>query len=167
MSKEQLNDNGLSRRDFLTKAWWGLGILAILEFVGVGVAFLRPRKSRAKTGDFGSIITAGAVDDFKPNSVTAFRRGHFYLARLKDGGFLALSRKCTHLGCSVPWDVKENKFICPCHASEFDITGNVISPPAPRALELYTVKIENRIIKVDTNKPIKRKTFDKSQVVYV
>ena len=87
-----------------------------------------------------------------PHSVTAFVRGRFYLARLADGGFLALSRKCTHLGCTVPWVATENKFVCPCHASAFDITGNVISPPAPRALDIYAVMIENDIVKVDTSR---------------
>jgi cytochrome b6-f complex iron-sulfur subunit len=78
-----------------------------------------------------------------------------------------LSRRCTHLGCTVPWDEEEKKFKCPCHASAFDITGNVINPPAPRALDTYPVKIENNIVKVDTGKPIRRKQFNKSQVVYL
>ena len=38
-----------------------------------------------------------------------------------DGGFLALSSRCTHLGCSVPWDEKARTFPCPCHASTFDL----------------------------------------------
>jgi len=113
-----------------------------------------------------AIITAGPVESFAPGSVTAFVRGRFYLSRLKDGGFLALSRKCTHLGCTVPWIEKESKFECPCHASAFDITGNVISPPAPRALDIYKVFIENNIVKVDTDKLIKRSEFRAEQVTY-
>jgi cytochrome b6-f complex iron-sulfur subunit len=85
---------------------------------------------------------------------------------MQDGGFLAISRKCTHLGCTVPWIEKEKKFKCPCHASAFDITGNVINPPAPRSLDIYAIKIENQIIKVDTSKLIRRKRFSISQVVY-
>lgn len=30
---------------------------------------------------------------------------------------------CTHLGCVVPWNKAENKFICPCHGSQYDKTG--------------------------------------------
>ena len=59
--------------------------------------------------------------------------------RLDDGGLLALSCKCTHLGCTVPWVEKEKKFLCPCHASAFDITGNVINSPAARALDTFPV----------------------------
>jgi cytochrome b6-f complex iron-sulfur subunit len=93
-------------------------------------------------------------------------RGKFYLARLEDGGFLALSRTCTHLGCSVPWIEKEMKFACPCHGSTFDITGNVIEAPAPRALDIYPITIENNIIKVNARKPIKRSMFQVEQVIY-
>jgi len=155
-----------TRRSFLNILWLILGGVALAEFVAVAFAFLRPRKLKVRGEDTDSIITAGAVERFEPNSVTAFVRGKFYLARLEDGGFLALSRTCTHLGCSVPWVEKEMKFACPCHGSAFDITGNVIEAPAPRALDIYPITIENKIIKVDTRKPIKRSTFSAEQVTY-
>ena len=143
-----------------------MGALALAEFIVAAFAFLRPRKLRAQAEKADSIVSAGAVESFEPNSVTAFVRGKFYLARLEDGGFMALSRTCTHLGCSVPWVEKEMKFACPCHGSVFDITGDVIDAPAPRALDIYPITIENQIIKVDTRKPIKRSGFQINQVVY-
>jgi cytochrome b6-f complex iron-sulfur subunit len=155
-----------SRRSFLNKLWIGLGVVAFLEIIGVVIAFLLPRKRKAKAGEFGTIIDAGSAENFPIDSVTAFVRGKFYLARLEDGGFLALSRKCTHLGCTVPWVSKEKKFVCPCHSSAFDIRGEVISPPAPRALDIYHVFIENNIVKVDTGKQIKRTEFRAGQVIY-
>ena len=160
------NQKDNSRRSFLTKLWFALGFVALVEFIAVAFAFLRPGKAKARRERSDTIVTGGALDQFIPNSVTAFVRGRFYLARLEDGGFLALSRKCTHLGCTVPWVVEENKFICPCHGSSFDITGSVISPPAPRALDMYSVIIENDIVKVDTSKPIKRGEFRSEQVTY-
>ncbi len=172
MSKSELNKErgktkeGTSRRYFLSIFWVGLGIVAFIEFIGVVTAFLLPRKKETTAGDFGTIIEAGKADKFSLNSVTAFIRGKFYLCRLKDGGFLAVSRKCTHLGCTVPWSDKEKKFVCPCHASAFDIKGEVISPPAPRALDVYHLYIENNIVKVDTGKRIKRSVFSTDQVVY-
>ena len=163
--KDKKSETEPTRRSFLNVLWVVLGGVALAEFVAVAFAFLRPQKSKAQ-GEADSIITAGAVDRFKPNSVTAFVRRKFYLARLEDGGFLALSRTCTHLGCSVPWVEKEMKFACPCHGSAFDITGNVIEAPAPRALDIYPTTIENKMIKIDTRKPIKRSTFRVEQVVY-
>ncbi len=154
-----------SRRSFLSKLWIGLGLVALAEIVAVVFAFLRSNKSKVREADSDSIVMAGTVNKFGANSVTAFVRGRFYLARLEDGGFLALSGKCTHLGCTVPWVEKETKFACPCHASAFDITGEVISSPAPRPLDIYPIVIENNIVKVDTSKPIKRNQFEVSQVV--
>jgi cytochrome b6-f complex iron-sulfur subunit len=155
-----------TRRSLLNILWIILGGVALAEFVAVAFAFLRPRKSKAGGENADSVITAGAVERFRPNSVTAFVRGRFYLARLENGGFLALSRTCTHLGCTVPWVEKEMKFACPCHGSTFDITGNVIDAPAPRALNIYPITIENNIINVDTRKPMKRSSFRAEQVVY-
>ena len=154
------------RRDFLGRLWKILGVVALLEFFGVGLAFLAPKREAEKEGAFGGVITAGPVDRFAPDTVTAFRQGHFYLACLPDGGLLALSRKCTHLGCSVPWVAVEKRFICPCHASVFDIRGNVANPPAPRALDLFPVRIVNGVVRVDTGKALKRERFEKSQAVY-
>ena len=155
-----------SRRSFLNKLWIGLGLVALAEVVAVVFAFLRSNKSKAREADSDAMVTAGAVSKFKPNSVTAFVRGRFYLARLEDGGFLALSRKCTHLGCTVPWVEKEMKFACPCHGSAFDITGEVINSPAPRPLDIYPIFIENNVVKVDTSKPVKRNDFLAEQVRY-
>jgi cytochrome b6-f complex iron-sulfur subunit len=105
------------------------------------------------------------VDRFAPGSVTAFPAGKFYLVRLDDGGFLALDRTCTHLGCTVPWRAEEGRFACPCHASTFDITGDVLGPPAPRPLDRYLVRIENDVVKVDLSHRVRRSAFNPSQVV--
>jgi cytochrome b6-f complex iron-sulfur subunit len=156
----------MSRRSFLTRFWLLLGLVAFAELIWVGISFLKPRK-RKDTAEATRVITAGTVDSFDPGSVTAFPRGRFYLTRLENGGFLALSRECTHLGCTVPWVEEENRFVCPCHASMFDIRGDVINPPAPRALDLYPVTIENNMVKVDVSKAVERKRFKREQVVNV
>jgi len=154
-----------SRRSFLSKIWYGIGALAGIEVLGISINFLL-HSSKNEKEDSSSYVIAGKVDEFKPNSVTPFRSGRFYLSRLSDGGFVALSLKCTHLGCSVGWNETEDKFICPCHSSVFEKNGNVVSPPAPRALDLLPVIIENGIVKVNPNKPMKRKRFSNSQVTY-
>lgn len=155
-----------SRRSFLMKLWVGLGLLALAEFIGIIIAFIWPRKPRRAEGGFGHLIEAGQVATFALNTVTAFPMGHFYLCRLEDGGFLALSRKCTHLGCTVPWMAEDRKFICPCHSSAFDIRGNVINTPAPRALDLYAISIENNVVNVNTGQRIRRTEFRAEQVTY-
>jgi cytochrome b6-f complex iron-sulfur subunit len=153
----------LSRVDFLKATWLTLGGLAALEIGGLTLAYLQPRLAE---GEFGSVITAGKVADFPAGSVTYISNGRFYLSRLTDGGFLAIHQRCTHLGCSVPWDQTAGAFICPCHSSQFTPEGSVLNPPAPRPLDLFPITIENDEIKVDTNKPLARQAFEPSQVVY-
>jgi len=43
---------------------------------------------------------------------------------------------CTHLGCVVPWNASENKFMCPCHGSQYNAEGKVVRGPAPLSLAL-------------------------------
>jgi cytochrome b6-f complex iron-sulfur subunit len=157
-------DTTMSRRDFLKWAWLGLGGLAVLEAGGLGLRFFAPRIGE---GEFGGLITAGSVDDFPPGSVTPFNEGRFYLVRLADGGFLALYRKCTHLGCTVEWQASSQTFFCPCHASAFENDGAVINPPAPRPLDLFPVSFAEGQVQVDTGSPQQRDHFLPEQVSYL
>mmetsp|Transcript_4155 Transcript_4155/g.5430 ORF Transcript_4155/g.5430 Transcript_4155/m.5430 type:complete len:213 (-) Transcript_4155:204-842(-) len=47
-----------------------------------------------------------------------------------------LNAVCTHLGCVVPWSAPNNKFMCPCHGSQYAPTGAVVRGPAPLPLAL-------------------------------
>ncbi len=163
MSEKTSPETKVSRRDFMKTAWAFLGGLAAIEAGGVFIAYLQPRLAE---GEFGSVITVGTVEDFPPNSVTHISNGRFYIVRDPDGGFLAVYHRCTHLGCTVPWEQSSQTFVCPCHNSQFDRQGNVESPPAPRALDLFRVSIEEGLIKVDTGTVIQRQSFETSQVVY-
>ena len=91
--------------------WAAVTALVMVEMGILGLRLLSPKKVE---GEFGSVLTIGNAQDFPPGSVTPFPNGRFYLVRLEDGGLLALYRKCTHLGCAVPWDQAAGEFICPC-----------------------------------------------------
>lgn len=154
-----------SRRKLLGRVMRVLGGVALLQAGWVAISALAPRRREAEPQDGPGVIIAGPVDRFEPGTVTAFAEGRFYLTRLEDGGFLALHRKCTHLGCSVPWDADEQRFACPCHASAFDIRGDVVNAPAPRALDLFPVSIREGVVVVDTGRVVRRQAFDPDQVV--
>lgn len=154
------------RRNFLKILWICLGLAALGELIIVILSFFWPAIKKKPSLSILKTIDAGSTDTYEPGSVSAFAMGQFFLIRLKDGGFLALSSRCTHLGCALPWDNKANKFICPCHASEFDIMGNVLSSPAPRALDLFEVSIVNKNIRVNIGKKTERNRFNKNQLVY-
>lgn len=153
-----------SRRNFLKMGIGALSALAVLEVGGASVLFLQ---SRSLEGEFGSVVTAGSVDSFLPGSVTEFPDAGFFLIRSHDGGFLAVSRRCPHLGCTVDWVPEKKRFFCPCHASTFDFYGNYENPPVPRPLDAFTVRIEEATVKVDTSQPQRRECFAPEQLAYV
>jgi cytochrome b6-f complex iron-sulfur subunit len=163
---EQSSRSAESRRTFLKKVWTGLGILAGVEFAAVIFGFLFSGKGNKNVYIPKQMVEAGPVNSFQPNTVTVFRGGRFYLTRLEDGGFIAISLRCTHLGCSIEWEDEKKRFICPCHSSAFAMNGDVQNPPAPNALDYYPIIIENGIIKVDVGTKLQRERYSKDQIVY-
>lgn len=154
-----------SRLDFLNLLAGGAGVVAASEIVFVGLRFLAPKTA---AGEFGGLFNLGDPDQFPPGSVTPVESGRFYLARLQDGGFLALYRRCTHLGCSVPYDPATEQFVCPCHGSAFTIDGNVLNSPAPRPLDTFLVSVNpSGEIIVDTAKPIQRDRVLPQDIFYL
>jgi cytochrome b6-f complex iron-sulfur subunit len=153
-----------SRREFL-----GVGMaISVLALLGqAGVALLNFFKPRIQPGAFGGVVVAGQVDEFEPGTVSHIRGGRCYISRLEDGGFLALWQRCTHLGCTVPWREVEGQFNCPCHSSLFDTVGEVISGPAPRPMDLFPIEIIDDQVLVNTGDPIRRDSFEPSQVTHV
>jgi cytochrome b6-f complex iron-sulfur subunit len=58
-----------------------------------------------------------------------------------------LNAVCTHLGCVVPWNANENKFICPCHGSQYNSEGKVVRGPAPLSLALvHTDNVDDKVV---------------------
>merc|ERR1711908_112695 len=57
---------------------------------------------------------------------------------------------CTHLGCVVPWNQAENKYMCPCHGSQYNNQGKVVRGPAPLSLAIGHVKADTGPIQIST-----------------
>ncbi len=105
--------------------------IAALYPIGRFIGYSIPRKPR--------IIEIG-----KPIPIGGFHLGTDFI--LFDNGDItwALSRKCTHLGCTINFHEKENILECPCHQSRFSKEGMVIHGPAKKALTRYKVeKLKN------------------------
>ncbi len=148
----------ITRRKFLK----GL-IISLISFEFIYV-LLGLSKNKTDGKKKASLFSAGKISTFKNDQVYPFSSQKFYLSKFKDDGLLAISTKCTHLGCMV--QANSNGFVCPCHASSFNKYGEVLSPPATRALDIFPIQIIAGQIMVDLNSPIKRKRFDKSQLTY-
>ncbi|NEQ23838.1 MAG: FAD-dependent oxidoreductase [Microcoleus sp. SIO2G3] len=59
--------------------------------------------------------------------------------RDEDGTLHTLSAVCTHLGCIVNWNAAEKSWDCPCHGGRFTCTGQVLTGPQVKDLEVKRV----------------------------
>ena len=64
-------------------------------------------------------------------------------------GYVALSQKCPHLGCRVPWCQTSQWFECPCHGSKYNRIGEKRGGPAPRGMDRYAMSVSGGSIVVD------------------
>jgi menaquinol-cytochrome c reductase iron-sulfur subunit len=71
-----------------------------------------------------------------------------YVVSTGSGQLKVLSSVCPHLGCSVRWVGKQDKFICPCHGGTFTSSGVRVSGPPQRGMDELESKVENGILKV-------------------
>lgn len=159
MAKQDTQKSSVDRRSFLGIAWLGSLVALLGQLGAVLYRFIQP----VSTGGFGDLVRAGFVDEFPPGSISLIKAGRFYLQRFENGSFLALWQRCTHLGCSVPWDEGAGRYHCPCHGSLFNVEGEVTGGPAPRPLDYFPVVIQNGEVFVDTGNPQQRSQFDPDQ----
>jgi cytochrome b6-f complex iron-sulfur subunit len=171
-----LEDPRVTRRKFMRNVFLSTMGLFTLGGVGSFLVMFWPKK----VGTFGSTIKVGDISEFPPGSVTRIPDGRFYLVHTlpeQGGGLLALYWKCAHLGCTVPWRDTEDGtyngktysgiFHCPCHGSEYIITGQNFAGPAPRPLDIMQVIVSGSTISVNTGKITKRDEAKVSDQVIV
>ena len=82
-----------------------------------------------------------SLADLKPGEGAIVEEQGRKVAGYRDasGQVMMLSKKCTHLGCSVQWNPTLTTWDCPCHGSRFEATGKVVNGPAQRDLERIQV----------------------------
>ena len=145
--------DGLDRRRLLRYGFLGALGLAGGEIAGALRPFLQVRKLvglgvPVKVGPKAAVLASFAETGDAP---ILFRQGHFFLLHAP-GGIIAAYRKCTHLGCAVPFSAAEDRFHCPCHGSIYDKrTAVVIRDPAPKPLQLFHIAETDAGLVVDTN----------------
>ena len=109
---------------------------------------------RFKEGEFGGKFTLAK----KANEYTGAEApdlnatGKFYIVKtdkpvastggqLAQQGIIAIYQVCTHLGCLIPFQAAENRFICPCHGSTFERNSQWVRGPAGRNLDQFVVEV--------------------------
>lgn len=102
--------------------------------------FVIPPATSEPATDSAVAVKAAAL---KPNSGMIFKFGSKpgIVVRTADGEVRAFTAVCTHLDCTVQFKVDTSQLWCACHNGVYDLGGNVVSGPPPRALERFTVNV--------------------------
>jgi cytochrome b6-f complex iron-sulfur subunit len=152
-SEAVVKDGGINRREFLNFAWLAsLGFLTV-SMGGMTILFAMPR---FREGEFGGTVTIGRAGELPPvgSPPLGYPRVRVWLSNTEQG-VVALYKVCTHLGCLYNWNDQENRFICPCHGSEFGNDGSLLRGPATRPLDRFVVQFldaEGRVLtETDSN----------------
>ena len=150
---EQQEAPGMGRRQFMNLLTFGtITGVALGALYPVVRYFIPPSAGGAGAGttakdELGKDITVGDfLEEHKPGDralAQGLKGDPTYVVVTEDEEIASygLNAVCTHLGCVVPWNASEEKFICPCHGSQYDATGKVVRGPAPLSLALVNVKV--------------------------
>ena len=135
----------IARRDLL-RSGWKLGSTLLAAAAGWTVfESLRPLANAAAKPK----IKLGGTAKFAEGTSTYVPQGRFYVTNA-GGHLFALSQKCPHLGCRVPFCESSGRFECGCHGSVYDLGGEWIKGPAPRGLDRFALTLEGDVLQVDT-----------------
>ncbi len=134
-----------NRRQFLVNLWKVGGAFLIGAAGYTGYEALRPLTG----GATNTKLKLGPKSGFDVGTVTYYPEGRLYVTNAK-GDLFAISQKCPHLGCQVPFCESSGRFECPCHGSIFDIGGEWITGPAPRGMDRYPISVQGGVLVADT-----------------
>ena len=63
------------------------------------------------------------------------------LIRMDESKFIAVSTICRHKGCTV--ELEGDKFVCPCHGSEYTVQGKVTQGPSKDNLKTFETMFDS------------------------
>src|SRR5881296_2102912 len=142
------------RRTILRFGFLGAVGLALTEITALVAPFIRVNRilglgNPVTVGTKAQVLELFSATNDRP---ILFREGRFFLLHAP-GGIIAAYRKCTHLGCTVPFSNEKDLFECPCHGSRYDKhTAVLLRSPAPKPLQLFHItQSQEGALVVDTN----------------
>lgn len=62
--------------------------------------------------------------------------------------FIAVTSRCSHVGCPVAFERPANAFVCPCHGGVYDLRGLRIGGPPPRPLDRFFTRVRRGQVEV-------------------
>ena len=136
-----------TRREVLRTGWKVGGVCLAVAAGWTLFESLRPLSSGSK----GAVLQLGDPANYPTDTATFVTQGRLFVANAS-GHLFALSPRCPHLGCRVPFCDSSGRFECPCHGSRFDLGGEWIEGPAPRGMDRYDLQLVEGVLVVDTSK---------------
>ena len=73
--------------------------------------------------------------------------GLFLISRTSDSTFTAVAGDCTHEGCTIT-GATGTEYVCPCHGSRYNRTGQVLAGPARSSLRQYATTFANDVLTI-------------------
>ncbi len=124
-----------SRRDFL--ALVGRGALWATAGFTI-VALLRYLSFTESTPP--QVFVLDKPSAYPPGIFTPVAEGRAFIGH-EEGGLYAINATCTHLGCIVKR--ANTGFQCPCHGSQFRVSGAVTHGPATQSLNYAALTLNS------------------------
>jgi cytochrome b6-f complex iron-sulfur subunit len=71
----------------------------------------------------------------------------FLVSRSAQDAFVAVTAICTHEQCTVT-GFQNQRYVCPCHGSEYTTSGSVTKGPAVLALRQFTTRFTGGVLTI-------------------
>jgi cytochrome b6-f complex iron-sulfur subunit len=99
----------------------------------------------------GSVVQVTAAGSALDNVGGAVRvdstAGLFLLSRTSVNSFSAIDAVCTHEGCTIT-GADGDTYVCPCHGSRYNRSGQVLFGPAKSSLRRYTATFTDGVVTI-------------------
>lgn len=145
---------GTTRRGFVLLGWLIAGLLAV---GGQAWLLLKLFFTPTEPGEGRGPFALGRLDAVPLDGALHFRKARCILTRQATGP-LALSDECTHQQCVVDYQPARGVIVCPCHGSQFSLSGTVLTGPATRPLDRFVITEQAGEVMVDTRQRLSAPT---------
>ena len=92
-------------------------------------------------------VAGSAVADVGGAVLVESTAGVFLLARMSASAFSAVEAVCTHEGCTIT-GAAGNIYVCPCHGSRYNRSGQVVNGPAKASLRQYATTFTDGVVTI-------------------
>jgi cytochrome b6-f complex iron-sulfur subunit len=113
-----------------------------------GGASTLPTLSGQFSGSGVRVAVAGsALADVGGAVLVESNAGVFLLARTGTNAYSAIEAVCTHEGCTVT-GADGDVYVCPCHGSRYNRSGQVLHGPAMASLRQYATTVADGVVTI-------------------